>query len=103
MVSDMAGFNPSVMQANTASLRANPYPGRGIVLGLSTDDAYAVQVYWVMGRSDNSRNRVLVEDKEGVVRTEAFDPSRVQDPSLIIYNAMRSAPMESIAHVVSNG
>ncbi len=68
-------------------LADNPYPGRGIVLGRS-DRGHWVQVYWIMGRSVNSRNRVFVRDQD-IVRTQAADPSKVEDPSLIIYNAMR--------------
>ena len=93
------------MQDNRDALAANPYPGRGIVLGLSEDGDKAVQAYWVMGRSENSRNRILVREN-GTVRTEAFDSSKVEDPSLIIYNAMRTAQFPSWGadvHVVSNG
>jgi IMP cyclohydrolase len=79
-------------------IEENPYPGRGIVLGRSGDGAW-VQVYWIMGRSDNSRNRIFVCE-DGVVRTEAADPSKVEDPSLIIYNAMRASGHR---FVVSNG
>ena len=71
-------------QANVAQLRQNPYPGRGIVTGMSPDGRHMVQVYWLMGRSENSRNRVLVEEPEGI-RTQAFDPAKLVDPSLIIY------------------
>ena len=60
------------------------YPGRGIVIGRSEDGSKAVTAYFIMGRSANSRNRVFVEDGEGI-RTEAFDPSKLEDPSLIIY------------------
>ena len=59
-------------------------PGRGIVLGRSEDGTKAVAAYFIMGRSQNSRNRVFVEDGEGI-RTQAFDPSKLEDPSLIIY------------------
>ena len=79
-------------------LEENPYPGRGIVLGRSDDGAW-IQVYWIMGRSDNSRNRIFVCE-DGVVRTEAAEPSKVEDPSLIIYNAMRTSGGR---FVVSNG
>ena len=79
-------------------IEENPYPGRGVVLGRSGDGAW-VQVYWIMGRSDNSRNRIFVCE-DGVVRTEAADPSKVEDPSLIIYNAMRASGHR---FVVSNG
>ncbi|MEK7509831.1 MAG: IMP cyclohydrolase [Patescibacteria group bacterium] len=84
---------------NAIRLAANPYPGRGFVIGRTEDGTHVVQVYWLMGRSENSRSRRLVHDGN-VVRTEAVDPSKVTDPSLVIYNAMRTGLFE---HVVSNG
>ena len=69
-------------------LAGNAYPGRGIVIGKSADEKYAVMAYFIMGRSSNSRNRVFVEDGEGI-RTQAFDPSKLEDPSLIIYAPVR--------------
>ncbi len=66
-------------------LKSNPYPGRGIILGKSADGQNAVIAYFIMGRSENSRNRVFVKDGEGI-RTEAFDPEKLVDPSLIIYS-----------------
>lgn len=79
----------------------NSYPGRGIVAGLDETGEYMVQVYWIMGRSENSRNRVFKADNEtGRLFTEAANPSKVKDPSLIIYNAMREAVPY---YVVSNG
>ena len=69
-------------------LAPNPYPGRGIVVGKSADGKNAVIAYFIMGRSENSRNRVFVE-KEGAVFTEPYDFSKVEDPSLIIYAAIR--------------
>ncbi len=69
-------------------LRSNPYPGRGIVLGRSEDGRHSVIAYFIMGRSENSRNRVFIEDGEGI-RTKAFDESKVKDPSLIIYAPVR--------------
>lgn len=65
-------------------LKGNSYPGRGIVIGKSADGKKAVAAYFIMGRSENSRNRVFVEDGEGI-RTQAFDESKLSDPSLIIY------------------
>ena len=65
-------------------LRENAYPGRGIVIGRTPDGKKAVTAYFIMGRSENSRNRVFVEEGEGI-RTQAFDPSKLTDPSLIIY------------------
>ncbi len=69
-------------------LDSNSYPGRGIVIGRSADGKYAVMAYFIMGRSSNSRNRVFTEDGDGI-RTKAFDESKVEDPSLIIYSPVR--------------
>ena len=69
-------------------LQSNAYPGRGIVIGKSEDGKKAVTAYFIMGRSENSRNRVFVEDGKGI-RTQAFDPSKLTDPSLIIYAPVR--------------
>lgn len=71
-----------------AELSGNAYPGRGIVLGKSADGKHAVIAYFIMGRSENSRNRVFVEEGEGI-RTQAFDPAKLVDPSLIIYSPVR--------------
>lgn len=92
-----------IAAANFEELKANEYPGRGIVLG-RTAVGDAVQVYWVMGRSENSRNRLLVEEDD-VVKTVPFDESKVEDPSLIIYNAMRvlHRSEHGAYHIVSNG
>lgn len=68
----------------------NPYPGRGIILGKTPDGKHAVFAYFIMGRSDNSRNRVFVLEENGDVRTEPYDVSRVKDPSLIIYAPVRT-------------
>lgn len=80
-------------------LNTNAYPGRGIVIGKSTDGKYAVTAYFIMGRSVNSRNRVFVEDGEGI-RTQAFDESKLEDPSLIIYAPVRVLGNDTI---VTNG
>lgn len=72
----------------TQELSANAYPGRGIVIGKTPDGKKAVTAYFIMGRSSNSRNRVFVTEGEGI-RTEAFDPSKLEDPSLIIYAPVR--------------
>ena len=80
-------------------LKNNAYPGRGIVLGKSEDGKYAVTAYFIMGRSANSRNRVFVEDGEGI-RTQAFDESKLEDPSLIIYAPVRVLGNKTI---VTNG
>ena len=69
-------------------LTANPYPGRGIVLGRSADNRASVAAYFIMGRSENSRNRVFASTNDGI-RTKAFDPSKMKDPSLIIYHPVR--------------
>ena len=69
-------------------LKENAYHGRGIVIGISPDGKKAVTAYFIMGRSSNSRNRIFVEYEDGI-RTEAFDPSKLEDPSLIIYAPVR--------------
>ena len=80
-------------------LSQNAYPGRGIVIGKTPDGKSAVTAYFIMGRSNNSRNRVFVEDGEGI-RTQAFDPSKLEDPSLIIYAPVRVLGNKTI---VTNG
>ncbi len=80
-------------------LRGNPYPGRGIVLGRTSDGTKAVAAYFIMGRSANSRNRIFVEDGNGI-RTQAFDESKMEDPSLIIYAPVRVLGNKTI---VTNG
>lgn len=80
-------------------LSTNSYPGRGIIIGKSEDGKSAVTAYFIMGRSSNSRNRVFVEDGEGI-RTQAFDPSKLEDPSLIIYAPVRVLGNKTI---VTNG
>ena len=80
-------------------LKNNEYPGRGIVIGRSADGKHAVTAYFIMGRSSNSRNRVFVTEGEGI-RTEAFDPSKLEDPSLIIYAPVRVLNNDTI---VTNG
>ena len=85
--------------ALSKELGATTYPGRGIVIGRSKDGKKAVTAYFIMGRSANSRNRVFVEDGEGI-RTQAFDPSKLEDPSLIIYAPVRVLGNKTI---VTNG
>ena len=80
-------------------LKENSYPGRGIVIGRSQDGTKAVTAYFIMGRSENSRNRVFVEEGQGI-RTQAFDPSKLTDPSLIIYAPVRVLGNRTI---VTNG
>ena len=87
-------------KANIATLlNTNAYPGRGIIIGRSRDGKSAVTAYFIMGRSANSRNRVFVTEGEGI-RTQAFDPSKLEDPSLIIY-----APVRVLGNttIVTNG
>lgn len=80
-------------------LKDNEYAGRGIVIGTSPDKKNAVCAYFIMGRSENSRNRVFVKTSE-TLKTEPFDVSKVSDPSLIIYNAVRKTEKSLI---VTNG
>jgi len=80
-------------------LQNNPYPGRGIVLGRSADNKNAVIAYFIMGRSENSRNRIFEETDDGI-RTRAFDESKMVDPSLIIYHPVRAVGGDTI---VTNG
>ncbi len=87
------------MRSIATQLSSNAYPGRGIILGLSPDGTKAVSAYFIMGRSTNSRNRVFVEEGQGI-RTEAFDPSKLEDPSLIIYAPVRVLGNKTI---VTNG
>ncbi|MCD7824709.1 MAG: IMP cyclohydrolase [Clostridiaceae bacterium] len=82
-----------------SELKGNAYPGRGIIIGKSANGKYAVAAYFIMGRSENSRNRVFVTEGEGI-RTQAFDPSKLSDPSLIIYAPVRVLGNKTI---VTNG
>lgn len=81
-------------------LNTNTYPGRGIVLGKSKDGKKAVIAYFIMGRSANSRNRIFEENDRGGIRTKAFDESKMEDPSLIIYNPVLKIDGKTI---VTNG
>ncbi len=114
MAERVAEWNTAALQANLEALGNNSYPGRFIGLGVSESGDHAVQVYAVMGRSDPSRNRVLVAEPDVVpgnelVKTDVFDEKKLGDNadlSLIIYNAMRTTnagPDREIVHVVSNG
>ena len=86
---------------NFKALSNNPYPGRGIVLGESADGKSYVQVYWIMGRSVNSRNRVFeMEAKTGFMKTKAFDESKLTDPHLIIYYPARHT---ADVQIITNG
>ena len=81
------------------ALKGNSYPGRGILIGRTEDGEKAAVAYFIMGRSENSRNRVFVEDGQGI-RTQAFDPDKLKDPSLIIYAPVRVLGNKTI---VTNG
>ncbi len=81
------------------ALRQNVYPGRGILIGITPDQKSALALYFIMGRSTNSRNRVFAVTPDGI-RTEAYDPSKLQDPSLIIYHPVRRLGR---ALIVTNG
>jgi IMP cyclohydrolase len=94
-----SGGNTMNMLSLANELNSNTYPGRGIVIGKTKDGKKAVTAYFIMGRSNNSRNRVFVEDGEGI-RTQAFDPSKLEDPSLIIYAPVRVLGNKTI---VTNG
>ncbi len=89
----------SSAQQNLDLLGKNPYPGRGIVIGVSPDGQSFMQVYWIMGRSENSRNRIFAEDN-GFVKTKAFDEKKLTDPSLIIYYPARHT---GSAHIITIG
>ncbi len=81
-------------------LAENTYPGRGIIIGKSEDGKHAVCAYFIMGRSENSRNRIFEKSESGALITAPFDSSKVEDPSLIIYNAVRDIDNNMI---VTNG
>ena len=87
------------MKSLSAELSSTSYPGRGIIIGKTADGTKAAIAYFIMGRSENSRNRVFVTEGEGI-RTEAFDPSKLEDPSLIIYAPVRVLGNKTI---VTNG
>ena len=87
----------------SALLAGNPYPGRGIVIGRSADNTQAVIAYFIMGRSVNSRNRIFTQTPDGI-RTQAFDPGKMVDPSLIIYHPVRVLDTQGgQATIVTNG
>ena len=87
------------LKYNYDRLKNNAYPGRGIITGMSPDSRKLVQVYWIMGRSENSRNRIFETDN-GFIRTKAYDESKMTDPSLIIYYPMKHY---NGRHIVTNG
>lgn len=87
------------MNQLSSAVGASTYPGRGILIGKSRNGKSAFLAYFIMGRSVNSRNRIFVE-AEGGIRTEAFDPGKMVDPSLIIYYPVRTVGEKTI---VTNG
>ncbi len=87
------------MQQIATILQNNSYPGRGILLGRTADGTKAAIAYFIMGRSENSRNRIFVQEGDGI-RTEAYDPTKLEDPSLIIYAPVRVCGAQTI---VTNG
>lgn len=89
----------TVARQNLMNLANNPYPGRGIVLGQSLNGRYWIQVYWIMGRSANSRNRIF-EIENNAVKTKAFDEAKVEDPALILYYPARTYQN---CHIITNG
>ncbi len=100
----MYGRDIDLAEKNLTALRKNIYPGRGLIAGIDRLGKNLVQVYWIMGRSQNSRNRVFVADSDkGRVSTEAADPAKVEDPGLIIYNAMMERKEHGWIYIVSNG
>jgi IMP cyclohydrolase len=90
---------PTTARRNLARLSQNPYPGRGIVLGLNSAGTHFLQIYWVMGRSASSRNRAMVVDGD-TIRLQPVNPDPLQDQRLLIYTAMKNV---GAAHIVTNG
>jgi len=88
-----------MMKSIEELLCGNPYPGRGIIIGNSEDGQRSIVVYFIMGRSENSRNRVFERTEDGI-RTAAFDPAKLTDPSLVIYHPVREFGSKLI---VTNG
>jgi IMP cyclohydrolase len=84
---------------NEMKLKENVYPGRGIIIGMTPDERNIAQIYWIMGRSENSRNRVFVTEG-GSVKTKAYEESKMTDPSLIIYYPSRTV---NNVHIITNG
>jgi IMP cyclohydrolase len=87
------------MENNLEWLKNNPYPGRGIVMGFGKYGE-RVQIYWLMGRSENSKNRIFVQNKDNSVSTKVFDEKKLTDPSLIIYNPLK---IFNGTYIISNG
>ncbi|MDP1759972.1 MAG: IMP cyclohydrolase [Candidatus Woesebacteria bacterium] len=87
------------IERNSKLLKEKEYPGRGIIIGKTSDSTHLVQIYWIMGRSENSKNRIFIQEKESV-KTDLFDKSKSSDTSLIIYNPIKQI---NDFHIVSNG
>ncbi|WP_028608377.1 IMP cyclohydrolase [Paenibacillus harenae] len=92
-------MNHRLLNENWLKLKENVYPGRGIVIGMTPSRQHYVQVYWIMGRSENSRNRVFAREGD-FVKNKAFDETKMTDPSLIIYYPLKKT---GPYHIVSNG
>lgn len=90
----------TILEKNLVNLSLNKYPGRGMIIGMTPDSTRFVQVYWIMGRSENSRNRIFVLEDNKDVRNKAFIDSKLIDPSLIIYKPIRSIDK---VHIVTKG
>lgn len=84
---------------NEKNIQQTKYPGRGIIIGLTPDGRNYIQIYWIMGRSENSRNRIF-EVEGSSIKTKAFDVDKLEDPSRIIYYPIREVKNY---HIVSNG
>lgn len=95
-------MNTSKAPQHLAALATNVYPGRGLIEGLSDDEKHLIQISWIMGRSENSRNRIYVKEAGGLIRTAFANPSLGCDPSLVIYNTMKEDVVAG-KYVVSNG
>jgi IMP cyclohydrolase len=89
----------ALAERNLVLLKNNLYPGRGIIIGMTPDSKHMIQIYWIMGRSENSRNRIFVNEN-GFIKTAAHDPAKVKDPTLIIYYAAKHL---NGVHIVTNG
>lgn len=99
MILEVIRMNIYEIGSIAQKLSSNTYPGRGIILGITPDGRKAAAAYFIMGRSVNSRNRIFSEEPDGI-RTEAFDPSKMADPSLIIYHPVRE---RAEGLIVTNG
>ncbi|MDA0746085.1 MAG: inosine monophosphate cyclohydrolase [bacterium] len=87
------------IETHAERLKNSTYPGRGIILGQTPDEQNIVQVYWIMGRSEGSRNRAFISEGS-TVKTEAFDESKLENPSLVVYHPIK---IHNNAHILTNG